>query len=76
MAVTSSRSVEIGCVCEAKLKASDTSNFIDENVYSMSRDSLDYTDANICFRSEYDTIGTSIKAAVVYLGAALVKVSN
>lgn len=27
-------------------------------------------------RSEYDTLGTSIKAALVYLGTALVKVSN
>lgn len=26
------------------------------------------------FRSEYDTVGTSVKAAVVYLGTALVKV--
>lgn len=26
-------------------------------------------------RSEYDTLGTSIKAAAVYLGTALVKVS-
>jgi hypothetical protein len=49
---------------------------MDENVYSMSRDSSDCTYSNICFRSEYDTIGTSVKAAVVYLGAALVKVSN
>jgi len=30
----------------------------------------------IHFRSEYDTIGTSVKAAAVYLGTALVKVSN
>jgi hypothetical protein len=30
----------------------------------------------IRFRSEYDTIGTSVKAAAVYLGTALVKVSN
>ena len=27
-------------------------------------------------RSEYDTLGTSIKSALVYLGTALVKVST
>ena len=40
------------------------------------KDSLECTYPNISFRSEYDTIGTSIKADVAYLGAALVKVSN
>jgi hypothetical protein len=56
------------------LKVSDTSNCRDENVNSMSSDFLDCTYPNIRFRSEYDMVGASVKANVLYLVATLVKV--
>lgn len=36
--------------------------------------SIDVCTNKFLCRSEYDTLGTSVKAALVYLGTALVKV--
>lgn len=43
--------------------------------YSIYKCLLNLSIHTVC-RSEYDTLGTSVKAAVVYLGTALVKVGE